>query len=1109
MQNLKPFLASITKTDTATTVAASVMMTVCTLAMFLTWGLLAAAAVLQPQVKIAGVPPDPCTTRDDCAFQIADADRFNQLLVNDQFDRFLLRSRGPLVRVLVPRSSAVAAFCQPFRDQGSPCLDRPLFFSAAGANDPRPLLEQFYPTVFGPEAMSRSRWNDIRFNAEQRVYYDCVLQQLRQHGGEYGFECLSWRNESLPLAEVTDIYGQVAAAFGAGSLSYAPDGKRVARINEVRGWPLPGFPILYDLLALETIATAQQLEQLTGYDLTEQRLMYIVPRASNVDGFCRPFEQQGIACLRVPLYASTVLGNDHTAFFQVLYPELAGVNIFDLIRQAGGPYHFGSIWQEGLDTGFYRFTTSRLEGIFSYDEIRETYQALSRTFSVGPLRYVPAAGDQEQAARGWANPAFPIIFSDRAAAVDYEAYTTGVAYGYVRRFQRDDFAAASRAGRVNWRDLVVIDEAPFDAEATFSGIVTGTVQDPLSSHLSLRTANRGVPNGFVRDAYAVFAPWQDQLVRLALAPDGYTVNPATVAEAEQHWAAIRPELEPPRPVNRTEQRLLNLLTMDDEPTSRFSRYGSKAANLSVLYQEVLPAENQLFGFGVPFAYFFEFMEDPQNVISDYTQGNSPSTYAQYYRNLLADSAFRSDPVLRAEKLDELRQRIERSGRVKAELVDQLVTRVREIWELNDRGQDGSGRYVAVRFRSSGNMEDSLEFNGAGLYSSTGVCLGDQLDGNTSGPSRCYSDEDDERTVERGLKRVWASVFNGRAFDERDYFGLPQAAVAMAVLVNTASAEDANAVAFTGYPHRVQINPDVVDYVVNAQAGELEVVNPDPDVRAEVDIIRVSRGRDQVLDVFRAQRSSELAAPAVVLSNEQLVEIGDTLRRIDERFLIDPLEYPDRNIIRDTELKYLGGRLIYKQVRPFRIGPVVRRSFSRDLPLAPEQLPAAANVGVLLTWSSPPTALNQVLIERSEADGEFVLHDTLGPQARQYQDQSVQAGSVYHYRIRNENGNGVSPPSNVVTVTAGAASAFRRGDANADGDLNLTDAIFTLNGLFLGGPQPPCADAADADDSGTLNLTDAVFSLNYLFQSGPVPPEPGPTTPRPDPTEDALSCAQYQ
>ena len=41
MENLKPFLKTLTKTDMATTVAASAMMTVCALAMFVTLGVLA------------------------------------------------------------------------------------------------------------------------------------------------------------------------------------------------------------------------------------------------------------------------------------------------------------------------------------------------------------------------------------------------------------------------------------------------------------------------------------------------------------------------------------------------------------------------------------------------------------------------------------------------------------------------------------------------------------------------------------------------------------------------------------------------------------------------------------------------------------------------------------------------------------------------------------------------------------------------------------------------------------------------------------------------------------------------------------------------------------
>ena len=49
--------------------------------------------------------------------------------------------------------------------------------------------------------------------------------------------------------------------------------------------------------------------------------------------------------------------------------------------------------------------------------------------------------------------------------------------------------------------------------------------------------------------------------------------------------------------------------------------------------------------------------------------------------------------------------------------------------------------------------------------------------------------------------------------------------------------------------------------------------------------------------------------------------------------------------------------------------------------------------------------------------------------------------------------------------------FVRGDANGDGSIDITDAIFTLGFLFLGGGAPPCEDAADADDRGTLEITD--------------------------------------
>ena len=84
-------------------------------------------------------------------------------------------------------------------------------------------------------------------------------------------------------------------------------------------------------------------------------------------------------------------------------------------------------------------------------------------------------------------------------------------------------------------------------------------------------------------------------------------------------------------------------------------------------------------------------------------------------------------------------------------------------------------------------------------------------------------------------------------------------------------------------------------------------------------------------------------------------------------------------------------------------------------------------------------------------------------------------------------------------------SFRRGDANSDGAMDLSDAVFSLSALFLGGDQPSCAKAADVNDDGVIDISDPVFTLGRLFTGGDPIPEPGPLTCGPDPTPDGLTC----
>jgi hypothetical protein len=92
--------------------------------------------------------------------------------------------------------------------------------------------------------------------------------------------------------------------------------------------------------------------------------------------------------------------------------------------------------------------------------------------------------------------------------------------------------------------------------------------------------------------------------------------------------------------------------------------------------------------------------------------------------------------------------------------------------------------------------------------------------------------------------------------------------------------------------------------------------------------------------------------------------------------------------------------------------------------------------------------------------------------------------------------------------------FHRGDANNDGDLDISDVVAILSFLFSGAASPPCLEAADVDNDGEIVITDGIFGLGYLFAGGLPPAEPGaPGSPcGVDPdlagSGKALGCARY-
>ncbi len=90
---------------------------------------------------------------------------------------------------------------------------------------------------------------------------------------------------------------------------------------------------------------------------------------------------------------------------------------------------------------------------------------------------------------------------------------------------------------------------------------------------------------------------------------------------------------------------------------------------------------------------------------------------------------------------------------------------------------------------------------------------------------------------------------------------------------------------------------------------------------------------------------------------------------------------------------------------------------------------------------------------------------------------------------------------------GAGPNFRRGDANADGKVDIADPIWIIYEIIGSGQTAPCKKAQDADDNGSVNFSDALYLVMYLFKSGPAPKAPFPTCGQ-DTSTDSITCVSY-
>ena len=248
--------------------------------------------------------------------------------------------------------------------------------------------------------------------------------------------------------------------------------------------------------------------------------------------------------------------------------------------------------------------------------------------------------------------------------------------------------------------------------------------------------------------------------------------------------------------------------------------------------------------------------------------------------LLADPEFRSDFDTQEQELKKLRKKI-KTGETPGWIIDALE----DMHATYPEGQ-------SLRYRSSTNNEDLPGFSGAGLY-----------DSKTQDP-----EETTEDGIDKSVKGVWASLWNFRAFIERDTHGVDHLATAMGVLVHpNYSGELANGVAVSFDP----IRSTEGSYYVNTQLGEDLVTNPDAHSVPE-EILLNSAGSYTTLAA-----SNQVAHGQLLMSDSQIEQLRQHLQVIHDHFegLYNP--DPDEPFAMEIEFKITSDDILaIKQARPW-------------------------------------------------------------------------------------------------------------------------------------------------------------------------------------------------
>ncbi|MCB0516969.1 MAG: PEP/pyruvate-binding domain-containing protein [Chitinophagales bacterium] len=453
------------------------------------------------------------------------------------------------------------------------------------------------------------------------------------------------------------------------------------------------------------------------------------------------------------------------------------------------------------------------------------------------------------------NSRVPVLFEEEANAdINYLGLNIAEGFGLFRQMD-----LAETPGP---KDIVFYEALP-NYLPRVGGIITSVMQTPLS-HVNLRAIQDNIPNAFIRNPLSIdsIANLLGHYIYFKVEQDHFFIREASVQEVNDWFEDMRPDEEQIPPLNLNYTSILPLASISFD---MYDGYGAKCANVAEMHTFGFPEGVIPDGFGVPFYFYQEFMQY--------------NHLFEEIKTIMNQAEFQADITVREEKLKEFSEKINDSPMPN--------------WMMNELEamQQSFPATASIRCRSSSNVEDLPGFNGAGLYTSK-----------TQYP--------DEGHIAKSIKQVYASFWNLRAFEEREFYNVNHFAGAMGVLCHlNYTDEKANGVGVSIDPIYNTNNT----FYLNSQVGEDLITNPTPNAISEeilLDKVRVSEN-----DFILIRHSNLVGNDSILMQPQYLSEIRAYLTVIHDRFALLYKAEENDNFAMEIEYKITSdNRLVIKQAR---------------------------------------------------------------------------------------------------------------------------------------------------------------------------------------------------